>query len=179
MEPKPTESGLGELAGQDPVRTWQKIDDPAADGWESEILAEQAKKQLGKLGAFILGGKVATAEDLAPFLAPGFSGSPLVPPAPLVVFKDAAVRVERAPGEAEGLEESADFLAAVQAVAREFSGTQATSAEVKVVEIAIEGEPAEGPPAFTPARCVFRENRAGSGGTSRHLGDALEPAREG
>jgi len=164
----PVESALGELAGQDPVRTWQKVDDPAADGWESEILAEQAKKQLSKLGASILSGKVATAEDLAPFLAPGFSGSQLVPPAPLVVFQDATVRVERAPAGEKGLEASTDFPAAVKAAAGEFSGAQATYAEFKVVEVATESESAEGPPAFTTRQLVSFSGKTAEGVVEHH-----------
>ncbi len=161
-------SALGELAGQNPVHTWQKVDDPAADGWESEILAEQAKKQLGKLGALILSGKAGTAEDLAPFLARGFSGSQLVPPRPLVVFNDATVWVERAPAGEKGLEISTDFQAAVKAAAREFSSAQETYAEFKVVEVATEGDSTEGPPAFTSRQIVSFSGKTGEGVVEHH-----------
>ena len=36
------------------VAEWEKIDDPSEDGWETELLANQANKQLRKLGALFL-----------------------------------------------------------------------------------------------------------------------------
>ncbi|NIP97047.1 MAG: hypothetical protein GWO24_27890, partial [Akkermansiaceae bacterium] len=47
----PGESGLGEIAIPHNSGKWAKIDDPAADGWESEVLAAVAKERLDLLGA--------------------------------------------------------------------------------------------------------------------------------
>ncbi len=70
----------------------QARDDPSTDGWETEVLAANASKQLKALGHLFF--KEGGA-DLAALLAPGFTCEPLVPAGMSPVFEDDLVLVER------------------------------------------------------------------------------------
>ena len=108
------ETTLGEIGQSAPEREWAEIDNPASDGWESEVRAEEARRQLERLTTLLLNGTPATEGDLSDILAPGFKGSLLRPQNPVVVFEDSGVRVERAK---QNLEKTGDFAGAVTAVA--------------------------------------------------------------
>lgn len=73
-----------------PLNTALPVDDPATDGWESEVLAQQAKEQLNALGMLFF-----EEGDLAPLLAARFSCDPLVPTELGAVFDDSLALVER------------------------------------------------------------------------------------
>ena len=74
----------------DPRASWEKIDDPSADGWDSEVLAGLAATQLDMLGELFF--KEAAVAEL---LAPGFECDPIVPLRLDLVFEDEIARVER------------------------------------------------------------------------------------
>jgi hypothetical protein len=66
------------------------LDDPGTDGWESEVLAQQAERQLKSLGSlFFEGGEVTD------YLASDFTCDPLVPNHLQRVFEDDLALVER------------------------------------------------------------------------------------
>ena len=64
-------------------------DDPASDGWETEVLAAKAKKQLQTLGAVFF-----TNDDPASLLTPSFTCSPLIPSPLSRDFDDELVRAD-------------------------------------------------------------------------------------
>jgi len=43
------------VPGIDVEEAWEKLDDPAADGWENEVFNESASEYLKKLGETITG----------------------------------------------------------------------------------------------------------------------------
>ena len=75
-----------------PPSTPPARDDPSADGWETEVLATNAGRQLKALGDLFF--KEGSA-DLAALLAPGFTCEPLVPSGMRPVLEDDLVLVER------------------------------------------------------------------------------------
>jgi hypothetical protein len=136
------EPATGEVTIPSNARNWAQIDNPAGDGWESEVLAGQAQDRLEMIGELLLRPTPATAQDLAPLLADDFAGSPLVPADHAVVFEDAGVRVERAAGDRQGSGNATAFLASINSVAREFRNARNPRAKFKIVHIEMEGEPA-------------------------------------
>lgn len=83
------------------VVDWEaEIDNPSADGWDSEVLAEAAKKQLNHLGELIVDPGPADPAELATIVAESFAGDGFVPPAERV-FSTALVSVTRQRDESE------------------------------------------------------------------------------
>ena len=74
----------------DPRESWQKIDDPSVDGWDSEVLSQRAKAQLDRLGGLFF-----EEGDVAELLASDFTCDALVPKYLSGVFEDEIARVER------------------------------------------------------------------------------------
>ena len=109
-------------------------DDPSADGWDTEVLAAKAGKQLKALGKmFFEKGNV----DLSTLLAPGFTCEPLVPSGLKPVFEDDLVLVERHASTAPAPAREKD-LANVLAEIRELSqsgGRSPQNVEFKVVGV--------------------------------------------
>ena len=75
-----------------PPSTPPAQDDPSTDGWDTEVLAAKAGKQLKALGKMFFEKGNA---DLSTLLAPGFTCEPLVPSGLKPVFEDDLVLVER------------------------------------------------------------------------------------
>ena len=86
---KPVETALAELPSNQ-QESWQQMDDPGADGWDSEVLAKRAGEQLDQLGALFFEDGDATA-----LLGDGFVCDAIVPPDLENVFEDETVRMER------------------------------------------------------------------------------------
>ena len=162
---RPDESALGQMANPNREAEWAKIDDAAADGWESEVLAGEAKVQLEKLAALLLGGEPATCEDLAPILDPQFKGTRLTPADPVEVFEDSAVRVER--GE-EKLTQARDFTTAFNEVVNEFQGAVDSQFKIKVVQVEVQREKAAGSPVFTTEQFVSLSGHTTHGVVEHH-----------
>jgi hypothetical protein len=78
------------VTGSDPV--WSEIDDPAADGWESEVFSERASDQLKKLGELFF-------EEGSPasLLAADFVCDELIPGHQNPTYRDGLIEVERLP----------------------------------------------------------------------------------
>lgn len=75
---------------------WTEIDDPAADGWESEVFSERASDQLKKLGELFF-----EKGNPSSLLAADFVCDELVPDQQKAAFQDGLVEVERLPKTAE------------------------------------------------------------------------------
>ncbi|MBP36787.1 MAG: VCBS repeat-containing protein [Roseibacillus sp.] len=75
-------------------KEWQKLDDPAADGWDSEVLNAAFKKQLDELSERIVSGELS-AESLASIVATDFRGTHLVPTSLTGVFDSNGIQVRR------------------------------------------------------------------------------------
>ena len=71
---------------------------PANDGWESELFAERADKQLKHLGELMLHEDGDAAAELASMLTDSFSCTPLRPAAQVEAYSDSSVTVSRPEG---------------------------------------------------------------------------------
>ena len=76
-------------------RSWQQMDNPALDGWETEAFHEKAKKQLEKLGELMIRPGPALSPELAPLVVDSFSCGPLLPESIKTVYEDQAIVVQR------------------------------------------------------------------------------------
>ncbi len=82
------------LGDTDPIAAWSQIDNPAADGWPTEIFNQRANRQLKKIGNFIAHPEQLTQKNLKPLLTPEFSCSTLRPSELKTTFKDEALQVK-------------------------------------------------------------------------------------
>lgn len=78
---------------------WREIDNPAADGWETEAQHLAIKKQLNKIGKKILDPR-GTAEKLAPLLTSDFTCKEIVPKNRETAVQTALLTVERSSAQA-------------------------------------------------------------------------------
>lgn len=77
----------------DLIANWRRIDNPATDGWPTEIFNQIANRQLKKIGNFIAHPEQLTPGNLEPLLTPDFSCSPLRPSELKTTFKDESLQV--------------------------------------------------------------------------------------
>jgi hypothetical protein len=75
---------------------WDEIDDPAQDGWDTEVFAEQATEQLKKLGKMLLDPQTIGAAELGHFVTEDFSCERLIPDDLQTAFESSDFLVERA-----------------------------------------------------------------------------------
>ena len=79
---------------------WSKIDDPAADGWSTEVFNGNAGKVLKKLAAIIREPNNIKSKKVSPLVADKLKSTSLLPKELEEAFTDGATRVERAtPGQ--------------------------------------------------------------------------------
>ena len=79
-----------------PQGEWQRLDDPSADGWDSEVMNSLLKKQLDELSERIVSGEI-DVEFLSTVVAPKFACTRLVPESLEKVFDQSGLRVSRGP----------------------------------------------------------------------------------
>ena len=82
--------------------SWSALDNPAADGWKSEVFSANANKVLKKLSALMEDPAKVNAEQLAPLLSASFSCRQLLPAVRRSAFRGNTFNVERATPVAEG-----------------------------------------------------------------------------
>ncbi len=75
--------------------SWQELDDPLKDGWDTEAFSLKAKKQLTTLGKLITHPEIIDAARVEPLAVETFSCGPLKPNILRTVFRDRGLRVER------------------------------------------------------------------------------------
>ena len=124
------------------VVDWEKdVDNPAEDGWESEVWAAAAKKQLEKLGTMLSDPAAIDSGAIDKLLAHGFvAGAPV--PKTERVFEDSIHEVRRLvePSPDEELIGSAEFSAALGELQLRSDGAIDRRCEFKVTEIAPSGD---------------------------------------
>lgn len=76
--------------------TWNEIDDPTKDGWDTEALASQVKKQLELLGKFLAHPEGIEADDLENLVTADFTCGPLQPASLVTTLDDLHFKIERA-----------------------------------------------------------------------------------
>jgi hypothetical protein len=79
-----------------PQGEWQRLDDPSADGWDSEVMNSLLLKQLDELSERIVSGEI-DVEFLATVVAPKFACTRLVPESLEKVYDQSGLRVSRGP----------------------------------------------------------------------------------
>ncbi len=72
-------------------RSWKQIDDPSKDGWDTEVFANQAKKQLHVLGGMLSDHDV---KELPKLVTEGFTSEPLLPANLTTVIDDQYLKIE-------------------------------------------------------------------------------------
>ena len=77
-------------------RSWKEIDDPSKDGWDTEVLANQAKKQLEVLGGMLADLDRIDVKNVSKLVADDFACKPLRPNELTTVIDDAYLKIERA-----------------------------------------------------------------------------------
>ena len=82
-------------ANEDLIESWRQTDNPAADGWPTEIFNQVANKQLKKIGHFIAHPEKLTPANLEPLISSEFSCSALRPAKLKTIFKDAALQIRK------------------------------------------------------------------------------------
>ncbi len=80
----------------DQGRSWKEIDDPSKDGWDTEVLGNQAKKQLQVLGGMLADLDGVDVKNVSKLVADGFACEPLRPTELTTVIDDAYLKIERA-----------------------------------------------------------------------------------
>jgi len=121
--------------------SWQQIDDPSADGWQTEVLHQQVKKQLEKLGKLLTTAEPIKVQQLEPLVTSDFRCGPLLPDRLRRVFEDDVFVVERSLVDTSGKTQSAKFRGALglaeamhQAAAR-LKGARDARFKFKVIRV--------------------------------------------
>ncbi|MFT5109624.1 MAG: hypothetical protein ACI9UA_005273 [Pseudoalteromonas tetraodonis] len=82
------------------VTSWDDIDDPASDGWDTEVFSRAASTQLESLAELLTDPAEIDTSRLLPLVTAAFTCQPLLPDDRATVFLDEAISVERAPADA-------------------------------------------------------------------------------
>jgi hypothetical protein len=80
--------------------SWSQLDDPSADGWDTEAFHEKAKKQLDKIGQLLVHPRSIERQRLASLVTVDFSCAELIPTSVEPVSQDSVFLVERMTSEA-------------------------------------------------------------------------------
>ena len=150
--PAIAESATIPTAGQ---RDWNEIDDPAKDGWPTEVLHKKVKKQLQLLGEQIISSS-PTSAALSSLLSPAFRCSPLRHKL-TTVYQAGGVTVERRTSDSgENTYNGPDGLVSAIAELREpFGDSDDMRFEFKVVSVEPDRE--ESADADTPIESLQTE----------------------
>ena len=105
---------------------WKELDDPAADGWESEVLHRLRKKKLALLAQFVISGEPGE-KGFGTVVAGEVEGSNLVPTDLEPVWSQGGVVVKRGVGlSGTDYRDPSGFVSAVQMVSRALGGKAET-----------------------------------------------------
>lgn len=129
---------------------WTKIDDPASDGWETEVQSEQAKQALAVLGEWVRGTQSFDEATVASILADDFRCAALAPREPETVFEDPIFRVQRwvgsttdgpgPAGDGPGPAGPAALVAELERLSAPWTDPEHTYAKLKPFKIFQEGD---------------------------------------
>ena len=90
------QSGQAWVSEEDRAKAWDQIDNPAADGWETEVLSNQVGEQLTKLKKLMTGEGEIDAKAIAKLAIADVRSQPLVPIDLDTTYQDHAFHVRRA-----------------------------------------------------------------------------------
>jgi hypothetical protein len=141
--------------------TWDEIDNPAQDGWETEVLAQETEKQLKKLGALLVSSRQPKPAELGALVDQDFSCQPLLPADLQTVFDEGPLLVERAETDTESQASAGGFVGieglaeALRSLSKEFQDAEDARFKFKLFRIKSSGDSA-----------VTRQHLALSGRTS-------------
>jgi hypothetical protein len=76
--------------------SWKEIDNPAEDGWDTEVFSDKADKVLKQLSGLLNDPAKIEASQFESLVDPGFSCGILLPEKRKKVFQDSVLEVERA-----------------------------------------------------------------------------------
>ncbi|MDG0994509.1 MAG: VCBS repeat-containing protein [Akkermansiaceae bacterium] len=91
-------SGVPDRAAEVPSTSgpsWKEIDDPTQDGWDTEVFASKAKKQLKILGKLLAHPGDIDAADMAKLVTDDFACSSLLPDNQVTVLDDQHLEISR------------------------------------------------------------------------------------
>lgn len=115
------------------------LDDPARDGWNTEVLSGEAGKQLKVFAALLSQSDPIAAAHLEGLTAPGFACRSLRPARLETVFRDGAITVRRPQPAVAGTENQAaptgDGVAVLQQLRRPYTHGYIPRVELKVTGI--------------------------------------------
>ena len=115
-----------------PIPRGQAVDDPAGDGWDTEVFSRSAQKQLKKLGQLIASGKRIDASSVAPIVTENVTGSLLVPKDRTTVLEDSVFRIQQGERDATSADSRAANVADRQ-LAKSYQGSEGLA--VALVEL--------------------------------------------
>ena len=118
--------------------SWQDLDDPRKDGWDTEDFNNRAGAQLKKLGNLLAHPNEIRSDAIAPLVDERFSSGPLFPAALQTVYRTKHLRVERAKNSptADRFRGAAGLTAALRALAQPLEGATETHVKFKLFRIA-------------------------------------------
>lgn len=121
-------------------KSWKELDDPARDGWDTEVVSSQVDKVLTQLSIVLTSGKPIEAVQLEGLIAPAFSCVSLLPSQRKTCFKDDTFHIERTSAEAlvdsPGTHYGAKgFTQALQHLASLVAGAREVHAKIKLFRI--------------------------------------------
>jgi len=118
-------------------------DDPAKDGWDTEVFAKRANEQLKQIANRLASADDSAAEVLGAILSDGFTCTELRPSARTVVYQDRTLRIEEGPrkgvGAADGLPPThhgrAGLIDAIRAHRQPLAAARQVHAKFKIVRV--------------------------------------------
>jgi hypothetical protein len=125
--------------------SWKELDDPAKDGWDTEVVSSKADKVLQQLYKMLTSGKAIVASELEALVSPTIMCVQLLPTQRKTSFQDAIIQVERssataltdAPSSHHGV---SGFAEALQQLASLVQGASDIHAKFKLFRITPTGE---------------------------------------
>ena len=120
----------------------ESLDDPNADGWPTEALAEQTKEQLKGLGKLILNPEKIDRKTLRQFVTADMSFNALKPVKLDTTYSDSALNIVRMTNQSAAVKQQglAEFEAALRKLGNPLTGATDLRFEPKVFRVQQEAE---------------------------------------
>ena len=121
-------------------QSWQQLDDPSQDGWQTEVFNEKANTVLENLGKLLLQGGPKDPLEVAEIATETYSSGALWPRATETVFQDQVVQVQRARAENfshpdNGFHGPSGLCEALRALAESYRNAQNANFKFKIFRI--------------------------------------------
>jgi len=125
------------------TQSWEQLDDPSQDGWQTEVFNSKANAVLKKLGKLLLQGGPADPLEVAEIAAETYSSGALRPESAEIVFQDQVVQVQRAGAEKvadvshpeNGFQGPAGLCEALRALAESFRDAENVNFKFKLFRV--------------------------------------------